>query len=84
VRGLQSSSAAGHIASKPTPRRPQSARKAEISTITLFCVAVDVRAGRCRSCPRPAEAPYIAIELDLLRLSQVKKSGRKVVFGDAG
>ena len=69
---------------RAAPRRPQSARKAEISTIMLFCVAVGVWAGRCRSCSRPAKAPYIAIEFDLLRLSQLKKSGRKVVFGDAG
>jgi CPA2 family monovalent cation:H+ antiporter-2 len=31
-----------------------------------------------------AKAPYIAIESDLLRYRRAKKSGHKVVFGDAG
>jgi CPA2 family monovalent cation:H+ antiporter-2 len=31
-----------------------------------------------------AKAPYIAIESDLMRFRRAKKSGHKVVFGDAG
>jgi CPA2 family monovalent cation:H+ antiporter-2 len=31
-----------------------------------------------------AKAPYIAIEFDLIRFRKSKKSGHKVVFGDAG
>ena len=31
-----------------------------------------------------AKAPYIAIETDLMRFRRAKKSGHKVVFGDAG
>lgn len=31
-----------------------------------------------------ARAPYIAIEYDLMRFRRAKKSGHKVVFGDAG
>ena len=31
-----------------------------------------------------ANAPYIAVESDLIRFRRAKKSGHKVVFGDAG